>query len=87
MKTESLLNELLGRNNWETVDVVDSFLWVFDRMPKRMKLIVDLKISNFTDDEIASMLDIGKKEVQKRLRQAKDRVIRSMKCTYIEDID
>lgn len=73
-KRESAIYQLINLDNWEAVDTVDSFLYIFDRLPARMKLIVDLKMTGSTNKEIASLLKVKVREVQRQLKAAKDRI-------------
>ena len=54
----------------------ESFLWVFDRLPKKMKVIVDLKMTGQSVKEIAKLLNIAEVTVYQHLEKAKKRFLR-----------
>ena len=67
------LTKIVGNEDWSTIDLVDEFLFIFDHLPPRMKIIVDLKMTNMGNDEIAMALKIEEKTVYETLRRAKKR--------------
>jgi len=72
---EHIVYQLLDKDNWEVVDVIDSFLYVFDKMPDQMRLCVDLRMTGNTIPEIAKMLNVHVETVRKQLNRAKERVL------------
>lgn len=72
---EKLLMLLMSRDNWEAIESMDNWLYVFDRLPKRMRLAVDLKISGLSNKEIAVKLSITEREVYRKLLKAKKRFL------------
>lgn len=68
-------NLMGGDDDWEKVVATDSFLHIFDRLPDKMRLIVDLKTTGTSNKEIASLLKISEHTVIEHLRRAKRRFI------------
>ncbi len=64
-------------DNWDKLVQTDHFLWVFDHLPKKMRLIVDFKIEGRTNAEIAKMLNTTEKHVYNKLLLAKKRFIKA----------
>ena len=62
-------------DNWDKLVKTDSFLWMFDHLPDKMRLIVDFKIEGKTNEEIAKLLHTTEKHVYNKLRLAKKRFI------------
>lgn len=77
MDIERILFQIMGKDNWEAVDEIESFLWVFDHMPPQMKLIVDFKLQGHTNKEIAKIMSISVHNVGVQLNLAKKRICRS----------
>lgn len=75
---EGLLWQIAGKHNWEAVVEVPSFLAIYDRMPDRMRLAVDLKIQGHEIEEIADMMGISSTTAYEHLQKAKNRVMRSI---------
>jgi DNA-directed RNA polymerase specialized sigma24 family protein len=73
---EKLLMLQLKKDNWEIIEAMDNWLYVFDKMPKKMRLVVDLKISGLTKIQIAKLCKCSLKNVEKHLRKAKKRFLR-----------
>ena len=71
-----LLTHLLHRDNWEAVEMMDNWVWIFDRLPKRMKICVDLKTTGMPNKEIAKLLGCSVNSVCNHLRKAKKRFLR-----------
>ena len=76
--TSRIIHQLLDRDNWEVIDEIDTFLYVFDKMPDQMRLIVDFKMTGNTNQEIAKLLGISDGHVRKQVSRAKDRIIKAL---------
>jgi DNA-directed RNA polymerase specialized sigma24 family protein len=74
-RREALAYQIAGRNDWDVIDQIDGFLDIFDRLPKRMRLIVDMKMTGTPDEDIAKMMDISVKTVKNKLTEAKKRFL------------
>jgi DNA-binding NarL/FixJ family response regulator len=74
--TKPDLSLMLKQDNWEVVELMDNWLWVFDHMPKRMKLIVDFKVQGVTNKQIAKLCHCSVNNIEKHLRKAKKRFLR-----------
>ena len=72
----SLAYQLMDKDNWEVLDEIDSFLYVYDRMPDQMRLIVDLKMTGTANKDIAKMLNTSLDTVEFQIRKAKKRILR-----------
>lgn len=68
--------QLVTKDNWEIVDELDSFTYVFDTLPERMRLAVDLRMSGMSVKDIAKALKITETEVNRKLLEAKKRFLR-----------
>jgi DNA-directed RNA polymerase specialized sigma24 family protein len=75
---QALLHALANGNEWEVIDQVDGFCWIFDRLPDKMRIIVDLRMSNVPDEEISAMMGIKVQSVKNRLVQAKKRFMKAI---------
>ena len=76
MDREHIVYQILDKDNWEVIDVIDGFLYVYDRMPKKMKLIVDMKMTGTPNREIAKTIGISLNNVEVQLNIAKKRIIK-----------
>ncbi len=75
---QHIVYELLDCDNWNAVDEIDCFLWIYDRMPRRMKLIVDLRMSGEDRESIAATLKIKPATVSNQLSLAKKRIVKAL---------
>ena len=66
----------MKKDNWEAIEEMDNWLYVFDKMPKQMKIIVDFRVQGITKEEIANMLHCSVNNIEKHLRKAKKRFLR-----------
>jgi DNA-directed RNA polymerase specialized sigma24 family protein len=64
-----------GDTDWAKLVEADSFLYVFDRMPDQMRMIVDLKMTGTSNKDIANMLKTSVDNVETQLRKAKKRIL------------
>ena len=78
---DRLLMLQMKNDNWEAVEAMDNWLWVFDHMPKRMKIVVDFKTQGIPNKAIARMCNCTVKNIEKHLRKAKKRLLRGEKVT------
>ena len=76
--TSRIIHQLLDRDNWEVIDEIDTFLYVFDKMPRQMKVIIDFKLTGQTNKEIAKLLGISEGHVRKQVSRAKARLIKAL---------
>ena len=67
---------LLDKYGWEAIDELDNWVYVFDKLPPRMKLIVDFKMQGLGNSEIANTLAVSERTVRYHLLQAKMRFLR-----------
>lgn len=65
-----------GQDDWEKIAATDSFLHIFDGLPDKMRLIVDLKMTGTSNDDIGKMLKISPHTVTEHLRRARKRFIK-----------
>jgi len=76
MVDEKLLMFQLKRDNWEVIDVMDNWLYVFDHLPRKMRLCVDFKVQGYSNKEIALLLHCSVNCVCNHLLKAKKRLLR-----------
>jgi len=65
--------------SWEELSKYDNWLYVFDKLPGRMRLIVDFRMSGTKPAEIAKIMSIDVQTVKNQLDKAKDRFLRGAK--------
>ena len=70
------LHQLVDKDNWDMIEECDNFLYVFDHLPPRMRLCVDLKMSGQSVKEIAKVMKVSERMVQAQLAEAKERIMR-----------
>lgn len=75
---EHIIYELINCDNWEIVDQIDTFLFIFDHMPNQMRLVIDLKIQGYNNQEIADILKVNYKTVYTQLNRAKQRFFKAL---------
>ncbi len=76
MDRGALLTLQMKEDNWQVVDEMDNWLFVFDRMPRKMKIVVDLKITGMSNKDIAKELHCTVCNVCNHLLKAKKRLLR-----------
>ena len=67
---------LLAQDNWDAVELMDNWCFVYDHMPRKMKLIVDLKITGMGNKAISRKVKCSVNSVCNHLLKAKKRVLR-----------
>ena len=67
---------LLSRDNWDAVELMDNWCFVYDRLPRQMRRVIDLKISGGSNKSIARRLKISVTSVCNHLLKAKKRILR-----------
>ena len=72
---KTTIAHLLSMDRWEVVDVMDNWLFIYDGLPKRMRIMVDLRIQGFSNIQIAVFCSCTVNHVQKQLRRAKKRFL------------
>ena len=70
--------EILGEDSKENGKVVGVFLAIFDRLPSKMKLVVDFKVQGLPNKLIAKQLGISEVTVRIHLRRAKKRILTAL---------
>lgn len=70
-----IMNEF-KKDNWEIIEQLDNWLYVFDHLPVRMRIYVDFKIQGMQNKEIAVICRVSVNCVEKQLRRAKIRFLR-----------
>ena len=75
---ESLAYTIFDRDDWQVIDTIDTFLTVYDGMPPKMKVVVDLKLSQKSNKEIAAIMNISLSAVYCLLHRSKKRIIQSL---------
>ena len=67
---------LLSRDNWDAVELMDNWCFVYDRMPRQMRRVIDLKISGISNKSIAKRIGCSLTSVYNHLLKAKKRLLR-----------
>lgn len=70
---KSILFQLVHQDNWQVIEIIDGWLYVYDRMPKQMKLCVDLRILGNSIKAISKITNIHPEAVRTQLNRAKKR--------------
>lgn len=70
--------QLVNKNDWRVVTEIPDWLWVYDHLPLRMRLIVGLRMQGFDNKKIARNLKIKENTVCQVLIRAKKRFIHSV---------
>ena len=78
LERESLVYGLLHRDDWRTVDAIESFLYVYDKMPPMMKMVIDYKMTGDTTQEIADKLSLTTNAVRIHVYRAKKRILNAL---------
>ena len=73
---ERITHQFIVKNNWNVVDELDNFIYVFDKLPPRTKLVVDLKTQGYTAKEIADKMKCSLRSINRHLYMAKKRILR-----------
>ncbi len=74
-KKEEEIRDILGSSVDEFIET-DNFLYCFDTMPKKMRMVLDLRMTGHGIKEIGILLKIETTTVYKHLRLAKKRIMR-----------
>ncbi|MDD5355841.1 MAG: sigma-70 region 4 domain-containing protein [Candidatus Omnitrophica bacterium] len=77
---ERVLWQLAGKDNWAILQEIDNWLFIFDKMPKKMRLIVDFRVQGLTNKEIAIILHCSENNIRAQLSKAKKRILRGESC-------
>jgi len=77
---EKLLMFQLKKDNWQVIEEMDNWLYVFDHLPKKMKLIVDFRVQGLTNLEISRVCGCSECNVRAQLSKAKKRFLRGESC-------
>lgn len=73
-RTEEILWQIVGRNNWRAVACVEGWIYMYDKMPRKMKLVFGYKIEGYSNKEISDILGITERTVRYHVKKARDRV-------------
>ena len=77
IKVSSIIHLLVDKDDWRVVEHLDHFSWIYDRMPPKMKAIIDFKMTGMENKEVWKLLDISKVHFYRLLREAKSRLLRA----------
>jgi len=67
---------LLSKDEWDVVELMDNWCWVYDRLPRQMRRVVDLKITGCSNKAIARKLRCSVNSICNHLLKAKKRILR-----------
>jgi len=77
MKDNSkLVAHLLSVDDWNAVEHMDNWAYVYSRMPRKMRMVVDLKITGSSNKLIASQIGCSVNSVCNHVLKAKKRFLR-----------
>ena len=76
MYNKSALAYLMSQDNWEALEWMDQWTFVYDHLPQKMRRMVDLKISGMSNKAIARRLKCSHSNVCVTLLVAKKRILR-----------
>ena len=75
-KAKRVADQLVRKDNWEIVDEIDNFVYIFDGLPDRMRLCVDLRMTGTSIKDIAKAMKTTERQVYNQLEEAKKRFLR-----------
>jgi hypothetical protein len=76
MKAADLLYQIIEKDNWEVVDLVDGFIAAYDRFPKRMRLVVGYRLQGLDLTDIERLTGMSRCSIRVQLSRAKKRLAR-----------
>lgn len=72
--------------DWDNIEKnCDNWLYIFDRLPDKMRLIVDFRLGGMKPEGIAKMLKLSTSYVSKVLSRAADRFLEANSTPYQEE--
>ena len=78
MDREHIVYQILDKDRWEVIDQIDSFLYVYDKLPDRERLVCDLKMTGSRNDEIASMMGVNISTVRVHIHRIKKKILNAL---------
>lgn len=74
---ERLVYQLSICDDWRVVDEVDEVLYVYDHLPKRLKIVFEMKYDGKSTREVADTINRPIQTVYRQVRDIKKRVLRA----------
>jgi len=71
-----LVAYLLSVDNWDAVEHMDNWAFVYSRMPRKMRLVVDLKLTGADNKLVAKQMGCSVNSVCNHIVKAKKRFLR-----------
>ena len=75
-KTGDLVAHLLNKDDWNSVEHMDNWVYVYSKMPRKMRMVIDLKITGDNNKVIASKIGCSVTSVCNHVLKAKKRLLR-----------
>jgi DNA-directed RNA polymerase specialized sigma24 family protein len=70
------VDEYLLEGDFRNEECKDSFMWIYDRMPPKMKMVVDLSMTGSSVVEIAKLMKVSVNTVISHKQKAKKRLLK-----------
>lgn len=78
MDREHIVYQILDKDNWEVIDQIDNFLWVYDRMTFKERIVADMKMTGHTVKEIADTIGISTSTVRVHVHNLKKKILNEL---------
>jgi len=75
---ERLLWQIGGKDNWEAIYEVPSWLAIYDSMPPKMQMVFNFKLQGYTIEDIARIMGTSERQVYYQVAKAKKRILESL---------
>lgn len=72
-RIKEILYQLIYKDEWRVVEQIDGWIFVYERMPLKMRICVDLRMDGHSIDRIAKTLKVHKETARRQLNRAKKR--------------
>ena len=74
---ERLVYKLSICDDWRIVDEVDEVMYIYDHLPKRLKIVFEMKYEGKSAKEISDIIKRPVQTVYRQVRDIKKRVLRA----------
>ena len=78
MEREAIVYQILDKDNWEVIDQIDSFLYVYDKMPLRERTVIDFRMTGMKANQISAVMNISVSTVRVHLHNAKKKILNAL---------
>jgi len=74
-----IVYQLLNKDNWEVVEQIDSFLWIYDReLSFKERIVVNMKMQGYTTKEIAAELNLSESTIRVHTHNLKKKILNEL---------